>query len=72
MNIGIVTTYYNLSGTAEKSIGAGARSDDAEAKDESFFVGEKMAELLNTNQEDSPWEYISENSAPTLKAFNKG
>ena len=69
-NGGQVTTCYYLSGTAEK--GVGNDNGTAEAMNESFFEGVKMAEFLNDNQVDSPWEYISGKSAPTLKAFNKG
>ena len=65
-----VTTCYYLSDTAEK--GAGNDNVTAEAKDKSFFASEGMAELLNTNQEDGPWEYNTGKPAPTLKAFNKG
>ena len=38
----------------------------------SYFASENMAELLNANQEDGPWEYIIGKPAPTLKVFNKG
>ena len=65
-----VSNCYYLSDTAEE--GVGNDNSTAEAKDESFFEGEKMAEFLNANQKDSPWEYTSGNSAPTLKAFNNG
>ena len=34
------------------------------------FASSDMADLLNTNQYDSPWEYIAGNPAPTLKVFN--
>ena len=67
---GDVSNCYYLSGKAE--IGVGNGNGTAEAKGEFFFKGEDMAEFLNDNQEDGPWEYINEKSAPTLKAFNKG
>ena len=71
-NSGQVTTCYYLSGTAEKGVGNDDDNGTAEAMDEFFVASEGMAELLNDNQEDGPWKYINENSAPTLKAFNKG
>ena len=67
-----VTTCYYLSGKATGGINGKDESGQADGRDESFFEGEKMAEFLNDNQEDSPWEYIIGKPAPTLKAFNKG
>ena len=69
---GEVSNCYYLSGTAEQGVSNDNDNGTAEAMDEFFFASEGMAELLNDNQEDGPWKYINENSAPTLKAFNKG
>ena len=71
-NSGQVTTCYYLSGKATGGINNKDESGKAEAMDETSFASAEMAELLNANQEDGPWEYNNENSAPTLKAFNKG
>ena len=67
---GNVTNCYYLSGTAEGGIN-GTDNDGAIAKTAEEFASSDMATLLNTDQEDKPWEFISGKPAPTLIAFNK-
>ena len=41
--------------------------DNCEAKTPAEFASATMAELLNADQENAPWEYVTGNDYPTLK-----
>ena len=53
---------YYISSKQPNTLGA-----DVAAKTPAEYASATMAELLNADQENAPWEYVTGNDYPTLK-----
>lgn len=64
--------YYNSTAFTGNSSGyEEGGSVNAAGKTTAEFATSRMADILNGNRTDSPWDYITGNFGPTLKVFNQ-